>query len=168
MRSPRFFQHVLTVSFVLGCLALLPLALGATSTNVPAKGKGKAAAATNSANVMLPIPTSVFDVTATPLKNPFFPLSTRHPISQQSATNAPPGISASSFQLVGLSGSADSRLAMINHRTFGVGEAMEVTTVTGAKTTIRVLQIKETSAVIRIITPAQPDLIELSLRKSAQ
>ena len=36
------------------------------------------------------------------------------------------------------------------------------------KVTIRLLQIKENSVVIRVITPSQPDLIEVSLAKRAQ
>ena len=57
---------------------------------------------------------------------------------------------------------------MINHRTLGVGEAREVPIPQVGKVTIRLLQIKENSVIIRVIAPPQPDLIELSLSKRAQ
>lgn len=168
MKSSRFAFQILTASLIVGGLAALPLAHGAGATNPAPTAKGKTAPATNNANAILPIPPSVFDVTANPLKNPFFPNSQRHPVSQAASTNAAPLISASSFQLMGLSGSIESRLAMINHRTFGVGEAVEVITTSGQKVTIRVLQIKDTSVLVRVLAPPQPDLIELSLSKRAQ
>ena len=162
---------VLAVTLFFGFVAVLPAANGA-STKPPVAAASKSATngtnATIATNTFLPIPSSVFDATTTPTKNPFFPNSTRKPIVPGATTNAPVGITASSFQLMILSGSSDSRLATINHRTFGVGEAVDVITSSGQKATIRVLQIKETSVVIRVINPSQPDLIELSLRKGAQ
>ena len=171
MKTPRFFYGILAGSLVLGCLVLWPRVVGATiNTNSPAGDKGKpgTSAGTNAVKELpLPIPASVFDVSLLPTKDPFFPNSTRPPIPHKESKEAP-GVSARSFQLMALSGSADLRLAMINHRTLSVGESVEVAVPPGGKVTIRLLQIKENSVVIRVITPPQPDLIELSLAKRAQ
>jgi hypothetical protein len=165
MKTPRYFYGVLTGCLVLAGLALWPHTGRATaSTNAAPAVKGKnAATATNTADASLPVPLSVFDVTAVPTKNPFFPNSLRPPVRPNTAVA--PSISATSFQLNALSGSDRERLAMINHRTLGVGESVELTMPTGQKVTIRLLQIKDNddSVVIRVVSPPQADLIELSL-----
>jgi hypothetical protein len=169
MKTPRFFHGMLTGSLLLGCLALWPRVVGATiNTNSPVGDKGKPGtpAGTNAVKAPLPIPASVFDVSLLPTKDPFFPNSMRQP--NPTKTKEVQGVSAKSFQLMSLGGSADLRLAMINHRTLSVGESVEVAVPQGGKVTIRVLQIKENSVVIRVISPPQPDLIELSLSKRAQ
>ena len=163
MKSSRLLS--LLACLVLGCAAL-PAAHGAGTINVKTNGPAKGAG-TNSEPASLPIPASVFDLTANPVKDPFFPNSTR-PAVAKNDTKAPPGVSPTSFHLSGLSGSSDLRLAIINHRTLGVGETREVPLANGGKVTIRVIQIKEGSVVIRVLTPPQPDLIELSLSKRAQ
>jgi len=170
MKTPRFFYGLLTSSLVLGCFALWPRVVGATiSTNAPVAGKSKpgAPAATNDVKAPLPIPGSVFDVSLMPTKDPFFPNSTRQPNPKKDVKESP-GFSGRSFQLTGMSGSVGERLAIINHRTLGVGEAVEVTIPQVGKATIRLLQIKENSVIIRVIAPPQPDLIEVSLNKRAQ
>jgi hypothetical protein len=169
MKSPRILYPALTASLLLGCAALPLWAGGATNAKTPdpAGTKGKAGAAgTNSANASLPIPVSVFDPTQPPTKDPFFPNSPRRPVTQQGNDKAVPAISASSFTLMATSGSIDSRLAMINHRTLAAGEATEVTIPSGVKVKIRLMQIKDDSVVIRVVSPPQPDLIELSLGNS--
>jgi hypothetical protein len=173
MKSPRITYLVLAVSVVLGCLAL-PLARGAMTAKGPdapaaaAAGKEKSApAGTNSVKEPLPIPLSVFDVTVVPTKDPFYPNSQRRPVTKKD-DKTPIGISASSFKLMAMLGTQDERLVMINHRSLAVGESVEVTTTPGTKATIRLLQIKDTSVIIRVVSPPQPDVIELSLAKGAQ
>jgi hypothetical protein len=169
MKTPRFFYGLLTSALVLGCFALWPRVAGATiNTNsvVASKDKPAVPAATNDVKAPLPIPASVFDVTLMPIKDPFFPNSIRVP--NPTKTKEVVGVSARSFQLMALSGSTGERLAMINHRTMGVGEAREVPVPQVGKITIRLLQIKENSVIIRVIAPPQPDLIEVTLRKGAQ
>lgn len=170
MKTPRFFYGLLTGSLVLSCLALWPRVVGAsinTNSAVANKGKAGASAATNDVKAPLPIPISVFDVTLMPTKDPFFPNSMRQPVAKKDAKEVP-GVSSRSFQLMALSGSTDLRLAMINHRTLSVGESVEVAVPPSGKVTIRLLQIKEDSVVIRVVSPPQPDLIEVSLAKRAQ
>jgi hypothetical protein len=155
----------LAAGLVLGCAALWPLNGGSAGAAAPAaapkdKAVGGGTNTVTATNTTLPIPDSVFNLTATPTKNPFFPQSLRQPVPQATAA---PGVSASSFVLNALSGSSDSRLAMINHKTMGVGETQELTLPTGARVNIRLLQIKEGSVVIRVITPPQADLIEVTL-----
>jgi hypothetical protein len=170
MKTTRFFSLILTGSLVLGCLALWPLAGAATtSTNAPAAVKGKPGdpATTNAVKAPLPIPNSVFDTALAPTKDPFFPNSIRQPITHKNVKEVV-GVTASSFHLMAMSGSTDARLAMINHRTLSVGEAVEVPVPNSPKVTIRLMQIKENSVIIRVVSPSQPDLIELSLSKGAQ
>jgi hypothetical protein len=165
MKTPRFFYSMLAGCLVLAGLALWPQAgRAASTTNAPADTKGKPAAkagtGTNSVKAPLPIAGAVFDVAVAPTKDPFFPNSLRRPIR---AAKEVPGVTSSAFQLMALSGGSNERLAMINHRTFGIGETNEVAVPAGGKVTIRLLQIKESSVIIRVITPPQPDLIELLL-----
>jgi hypothetical protein len=171
MKSPRNLYLVAATSVVFSCLAL-PLAHGAGAINLKTNQVAGATAGkggTNAEPAEQPVPVSAFDVSSNPTKDPFFPNTGRLPIPDKSTKTAP-GVSSRSFQLMALSGYDKERLAMINHRTLAVGEAMEVPSLsgTGTKVTIRLMQIKETSVVIRVIQPPQPDLIELSLRKGAQ
>jgi hypothetical protein len=131
------------------------------STNAPATGKG-AVTGTNAAPTELTVPKSVFELTATPTKDPFFPLSMRQPVP--TATNVM-AFSASSFTLKGLSGSPGHRLALINNRTMADGETTEISTPSG-KVKIHCIKIKDASVVIRASTQADP--IEIFLRKAAQ
>jgi hypothetical protein len=112
-----------------------------------ASAKGKATNLTTNLGPELEMVASVFDVTSSPVKDPFFPHTTRVPLPAATNTIAPV-IDASAFALKGLSGPAGQRLALINNRTLAVGESAEITTLTGAKVKIRCLAIKENSAVI--------------------
>ena len=160
---------------VVTCLALgyatLPSANGAGTIDAKAgapgaKAAGAKAAGTNAEPASLPVPESVFDLAATPMKDPFFPNTVRVPfpknVVKQTTT-----VLATYFHLTGLSGVGPDRLAIINHRTMAVGEDTEVS-IPGNKATVRIVQFKETSVVIRVVNPPQPDLIELSLSKHAQ
>lgn len=132
------------------------IANGKTNTLDTANG-------TNSPSKEVPVPVSVFELTEKS-HDPFFPTSVRRAVADLT-TNAPPMFQASSFTLKALSGSAGHRLALINNRTLATGEKTEITTATG-KLVIYCEEIKENSVVIR--TLAQPDPIEIFLRKTAQ
>jgi hypothetical protein len=155
----------LLAGLVLGCAAL-PSANGAGTINAK-DAKANGAKGTNAEPAVLPIPVSVFDLGATPTKDPFFPTTLRAALPKNDSKVAS-GVSATSFQLGGLSGSTDDPLAIINHRTLGMGETREVPLPTGGKATIRIIQFKGTSVVIKVVIPPQPDLIELSLSKRAR
>jgi len=153
-------------------VTLLGLAHGTGAANSPAtKEVARKAGSTNSTNVVstnaadaeLPIPLSVFDVTAKPTKDPFFPNSLRQPVPQ--ASNSAPVISASSFMLKGVSGSSRERLGIINNRTVAAGEDAEVVTASG-KVKIHCIEVKETSVVLRIAGQTEP--MEIALRKFLQ
>lgn len=166
MKISRQFYFVLAAVVGLGG-AMIWQSNGATtaSASTPRAKAKPANGATNSAtatNTTLPIPESVFNVTLTPTKNPFFPLSLKRPVADKTAPVAP-SVSASAFKLMGLSGSSTERLAMINGKTMAAGETRDFTLSSGAKATVRLLQVKEDSVIIRVVTPPQPDLIELSL-----
>ncbi len=143
MISHRSLIFRLAIVVVAACSMLAALAHAA-----PSAPAATTTATTNAAPPELTIPLSVFDVTNGPVKDPFFPLSTRSAVPI--ATNAvAPAFSATSFRLKGLSGGANERLALINNRTLAVGEEAEVTTPSG-NVKIRCLQIRDSSAVIRV------------------
>jgi hypothetical protein len=172
MKSSSKFYLAAATTVVFGCLTLSSAhGAGAMNlkTNEAAAATGGKGATTNSASAELAVPLSVFDLSANPTTDPFFPSTGRKPIPDKN-TKAAPAVSIRSFQLMAMSGSKGERLAMINHRTLAVGETTEVPPMNGVggKITIRLMQIKETSVVIRVIQPPQPDLIELSLSKRAQ
>jgi hypothetical protein len=102
------------------------------------------------------IPMSIFDVTSSPVKDPFFPHTTRLPINVAVNTNVVAVVDASIFTLKGLSGSAGSRLAIINNRNLAAGETAEVTVADGRKIKIHCLEIKETSVVIQADNQSSP------------
>jgi len=143
--------------------ALAAVCLNISSGAAPAGTGVKGNTVTNSVTVELPVPLSVFDISAKPTKDPFFPLSTRQPFPQIQ-TNAP-AFSASCLTLKGTSGAANNRLAIINNRTMAVGEESEVTTSSG-KVRVHLMDIKESSVVVRIAGQSEP--MEVFLRKSAQ
>ena len=172
MKPLRLLPLFLPACTLLLFLGLIASAQGTSSTNGLVLGKTNAAAAaatnaigtaTNLGPVEVPIPAAVFDLSAKPTKDPFFPLSLRQPV--QIATNATPTFSASVFNLKGLSGSSGHRLALINNRTVAAGEDAEITTSAG-KVKIQCVEIKESSVIIR--AESQTDPLEVFLRKSAQ
>jgi hypothetical protein len=162
-----FYPVTFAAVIALSCLG--PKTCAANSTNTQAAG------ATNSTNAPaintnyfareIPIPLSVFDITNTPTKDPFFPLSTRQPVPQV-ATNVTLTFNASSFLLKGLSGSPGHPLALVNNRTLAPGEDAEITAANGGKVKIHCVAIRTASVVLSI--PTQSDPIEVFLRKTAQ
>lgn len=169
MKIPRSFLYFAPVA--VGA-AFLGIVHGAGAANSPATNEvAHKTGSTNSTNVVstnavdaeLPIPLSVFDVTAKPTKDPFFPNSLRQPVPQ--ATNSAPIFSASSFTLKGVSGSSKERLAIVNNRTLAAGEDAEVVTSSG-KVKIHCVEVKETSVVLRLAGQTEP--MEIALRKFLQ
>jgi hypothetical protein len=136
-------------------LCLLPLALFALVAPVhagPANGAKEAdkktslSASTNLLDVA--IPQGVFCMTNGPVKDPFFPNSTRTQI-KVATTTAPTPISKDEFRITGLSGLPGQRLALINNHNFAEGESAIVATPI-RKVSIKVIQIREYSAIIRV------------------
>ncbi|MDB6017267.1 MAG: hypothetical protein JWR19_1756 [Pedosphaera sp.] len=147
-------------AFFLCLMLCITASLWASSPDLQAAPAAPVAKDTNAPALELAIPQAVFDVTNSPVKDPFFPLSARQAVVQ-SNTNAP-AFSAASFFLKALSGPINQRLALINNRTVAVGEDAEVTTTSG-KIKIHCVDIKDASAVIK--AAGQVDPIELHLRK---
>jgi hypothetical protein len=168
MNSLRLTFNFFAALIILSVLA--PACEAIAATNAPAtasvtlanKVAGTNSVSTNAADALV-IPLSVFDLTAKPTRDPFFPLSTRQPIP--AATNAAPAFSITEFTLKGLSGAAHNRLALINNRTFGEGESDELVTASG-KVKVQCVEIKESSVVIRV--GARHETMEVFLRKAAQ
>jgi hypothetical protein len=173
MNFPRFSFRLSTASALWVFLALAPLTCAASTnlgpapagTNAAAGSKTNGVAGTNAAPTELTVPVSTFELTIKPTKDPFFPLSTRSPVPLIVLTNVAPALSAASFNLKGMSGSSDRRLALINNRTVAVGETAEVTTTSG-KVKIHCVEIKQQSVVLRV--DSQPDPIEVFFRKEAR
>ena len=158
MKLSRVLFVGVRLSLAAGGLAFLPAVRG-SDLGLPSATSG-----TNSIPLERVVPPSIFNVTNQPVKDPFFPLSTRQPFPMPT-TSAAPVFSASAFMLKALSGPPEQRLAMINNRTLAAGEGAEISTPTG-KIKIRCLAIREFSAIIRVAD--QPDTVEVFLRKAAQ
>ena len=160
----RFAALGLT-AVLLGLPRALPAAAPANSsgpavTNAPA-------AATNAPAAEVIITKSEFDHKLAQGRDPFFPRSTRrHPVPVAKPTVVAgvvqkPAIDYSQLLfLKGISGSANRRLAIINDRSFAVGEDQEVTTPNG-KALIHCKEIRDQSVLISFGNPPQP--LELRL-----
>ncbi len=97
----------------------------------------------------LPIPQSLFTVPSQPSegRNPFFPQSTVRVVVPKVNKENP--IDTTSFVLNGIT-SPPRRTAMINGRTFEVGELGEVKLPAGGKQLIKCEEIKSESAIIDV------------------
>lgn len=113
-----------------------------------------------------PIQTQAIFINPTSKKegvDPFFPKSERpylsaHPIKQ---TTQPVSVTAD-LRLGGISGSQDHRLAIINNKTFEIGEEGDVTS-NSDKVRIRCLEIKSESVIVQFVSGGVRR--ELHLRK---
>ncbi|HWH71698.1 MAG TPA: hypothetical protein VNT26_20155 [Candidatus Sulfotelmatobacter sp.] len=126
-------------------LALVLLGAPFRTPAAPAKPAAPTAVRTNTASA-LEVPKSVFVVPTSPKegRNPFFPLSS---MGYQAPKPKENQIDPSAFVLNGIT-SPPKRTAMINGRTFEVGEEGEVRGQGGTKVLIRCLEIRTDSAVI--------------------
>jgi hypothetical protein len=144
-----FKRFALTLLAALGFLGAAHHLTAATVTN-PAVSRSSAL--TNSIP-MVPraeIPTSVFEVPGKPQdgRNPFFPTS-RPSLPATPGGVKPAGPDMSAFVLNGTT-SGSKRTAMINARTFEMGEEGEVRLPSGAKAMVKCEEIRPDSAVIRV------------------
>jgi hypothetical protein len=149
MPAPR--QSLRAWTFPLAA-ALLGLTFSARAAQTPPDAAGKPKAATNAAPAELEIPKSVFIIPATSAegKDPFFPLSTRlHPVAVVTTTTANVAPAVVQLDLKGISGAIDRRFAIINNRTFAVGEEAELSVNSGR---VRVVckEIKDDSVVVLV------------------
>jgi len=147
---PQFQIRTLLLAAIVVCLALAARAGQTPAATKPASPAAKAPAAANAAPAEPELPKSLFYLPTSPqdpAKDPFFPLSTRLRTKPQfiATSNAPPAVVE--LELKGISGSVDHRLAIINSRTFGVGEEGEVPASNG-RARIRVVEIKNDSVVV--------------------
>jgi hypothetical protein len=127
-RSPLPLEKTLALAVALLGLAFASLA-AQPQTNAPA---GSAPAATNAPPPLPQLPKSVFIIPLSPQegKDPFFPRSLRlfSDVVVNKTNQQPAAVAAVTVELKlnGISGSADHRLAIINNRTFDIGEEGEV------------------------------------------
>ncbi len=117
----------------------------AAQTNAAGKGKN------TPANEEAPIPRSVFTVPSNPKegRNPFFPHST-YGMQQAPVRSPEKAVDVSELILNGIVPSGPRRTAMINGRTFEVGEESEVKLPDGAKLLVKLEEIKDDSAVVSV------------------
>jgi len=128
---------------------------------------GAASPATKSAASAGAPPQAVFVMPRSPKEgtDPFFPRS-KGPYERYQVipkvTSAQPVVVTAELRLNGISGSADRRLAIINNRTFEVGEEADI--ISGSdRVRIRVLEIKGDSVIAQFVAGGVRK--ELRLRK---
>lgn len=136
----RVFQLI----FALAASAAVVSAAPAQKTSAPASKTAPPPVVTN---VPVVIPQSVFVVSQNPResRNPFFPNSTAGKEVAKPKTT----VSVSAFVLNGIT-SPPRRTAMINGRTFEVGETGEIRLADGTKAKITCEEIRDTSALISV------------------
>ena len=126
-RSYLLFAKPLALTVALLGVAFASLA-AQTHTNAPA---GSSPAPTNALPALPAIPQSVFIIPSSPQqgRDPFFPRSTRLFASVVVRSNLQATVAVPvELHLNGISGTAAHRLAIINNRTFDIGEEGEVAT----------------------------------------
>jgi hypothetical protein len=156
MTSPRF--HAVRLARLLAAVACLTIT---GSMRLDAAPKPATAPSTNevvAAQSIFVIPTSPQEG-----RDPFYPRSTRIyaaqvvavPTNQTTAVAAPVSLD---LRLNGISGTAAQPLAIINNRTFGVGEQGEVITTTG-RAHIRCLEIRKDTVIVQ--APGETKILRL-------
>jgi hypothetical protein len=150
--------------FQLGICCALALS-GTASSAAPAANAAPAKAkAQADDDALVEIPESVFIIPSTPKegRDPFFPQSTRTlPVAPK--TPKQPRMDISAIVLNGIVPSGPKRTAMINGRTFEVGEEADVRLPDGTKMHVKCEEIKEDSATIKVNGQTR----ELRLRRGA-
>ena len=93
-------------------------------------------------------PRSVFVIPANPKegRDPFFPASSR-PYETVQAAHQSHVVEISSLVLKGISGPPDNRLAIINNRTFALGDEQDLVTARG-RIRVRCVEINTNSVVV--------------------
>lgn len=122
------------------------LVVGASNLNAAAPA-AKSAPPPVVTNAPVVIPQSVFVLPRSPQegRNPFFPNST----SGQEVVKPKATVSVTAFVLNGIT-SPPRRTAMINGRTFEIGETGEIRLADGTKAKITCEEIRDTSALISV------------------
>jgi hypothetical protein len=159
-RSPLPLGTPLALTVALLGLAFAGLA-AQTKTNAPSRS---VPAATNALPLLVPIPQSVFIIPTSPQegKDPFFPRSMRPFNDVVVRTNQQPAaVVAVELKLNGISGIAGRRLAIINNRTFEIGEEGEVVS-NGSRVRIICKDIQADS--VRILVSGEERLLRLRPR----
>ncbi len=125
-------------------------AVAAVHAGVPGNAASPVPAGTNAASAALQIPKSFFTIPANPRegRDPFYPNSTRT-APPQSSVGTPTPPPAMVLELQGISGPPQHRLAIINSRTFEIGEENDVT-IPGGRARVHVLEIREDSVVVEV------------------
>jgi hypothetical protein len=133
---------------------LLGAALVSTTIRVeagpqPAAAPGASVNSPASAPAEVAMAKSVFIMPTAPRegKDPFFPRSTRPYTTRVISTNTAPVAIIADFRLDGISGPPEHRLAIINYKTFEVGEKADVNTNAG-RMNVHCLEIGADSVVI--------------------
>ena len=177
LRKPLALVVAPEARAVAGCVvALLCLGFAARAGQTPAASSGHAQVATNApsgsapaaTNALPQIPQSVFIIPITPQegKDPFFPGSIRIFNDVVVKTNPHPAaataaVVAVELKLNGISGTADHRLAIINNRTFEIGEEGEVVS-NGSRVHIICKDIKADS--VRVLVNNEERVLRLRPR----
>jgi hypothetical protein len=142
---------LVTCRTVRGCASLACLlAVAPGSLAAPPKAPATAVATNKPPDQEAAFPKSEFDERGA--KDPFFPMRAINPGPPKPTPGAATG--AGLLVLNGLSGTAARPLAMINGRTFGVGEEAEVPTSAG-KVKIRCEQIRADSVKVEILSTGE-------------
>ena len=141
---------------LLALIAALAFAVNVSAADQSKKAAPSPAPATQSvsnAPAVAEIPKSEFIIPTTPAegRDPFFPKSTRlfHTTVVASPVAAKPQSVQVDLVLKGISGSAGRRLAIINTRTFEVGEEHDLPTASG-RVRIRCVEIAGDSVTVQV------------------
>ena len=158
MKSPlqTFSNWVRGFSAALLCMAASAAPTPGKSAAAPAPSKPEAATEQE-------VPRSVFTVPTSPKegRDPFYPNSTLgFPNVNVGRTNNAVVATPARMSLMGISGTREKPLAIINGRTFGKGEEQEMPSPNG-KLRVKCLEIKEESVIIDVNGERQ----ELRLRR---
>jgi hypothetical protein len=154
MKVPNYIRSSLKFVCAAAAVAVVRVAIG----EPPPPAAQKPAA-------QIAIPQALFAMPGGPEdgKDPFYPKSNypyAHPrIVVQTTTTPQPTVVHHDLKLQGFSGPPEHPLAIINGKTFGLGEEAEVNTPTG-RVPIRVLQFKSDAVIVQ--TPSERR--ELKLR----
>lgn len=120
--------------------------------------------ANNSESATNAPPRSIFDLKASTVKDPFFPLTTRTPFPVAVVPNAAPAqVNPTWFKLQALVASVSQPLAVINDHAFAPGEKASIRPATDSTNKVAVLlqEIRGASVVIKVDGLSQP--VELFL-----
>jgi hypothetical protein len=145
MNNPFAKSRAIALSLGVALMATAPL--NASSKDAPAKAGTRTSGIPTVPEIALP--QSVFAIPATPAegRNPFFPTSTVAAAAPKVTRETP--VESFTFVLNGIT-SPPRRTAMINGRTFDLGEEGEVRMPSGGRMLIKCEDIKADSAIINV------------------